>query len=508
MSPTDPLMVQDDAPGLPDVAGVPVRYRTAPLLALVVLALLPLAALTGLLAWSDAQADEYESSATGLPETVEAPSEPGTALTTTMIDYRRAPGALAQLGADNELFAAMEQLAAFIDAQSCLAVSVDGRKVGSWNGSVAVIPASTDKLLIAGAAIEILGADHTFATSVAALAPIDGVIDGDLYLIGGGDPLLVATDFPTADDPPEPAATTSLDALADEVVNAGITTIQGSIVGDASRYDDEFVNPSWGQGVAYVDAGPIGGLLVNDGQTVGRSGRQRDPGEAAAREFSRLLRDRGVAVSNRWASGVLEPGVPVIATVESAPLSTIVADMLARSDNDTAEMLLKEVAVADGAAGTTAAGLQVLDQTVRSWGAPMDAVVLADGSGLSTANRLTCDTLVSVLDHLEQTPALDGLAVAGRTGTLTDEFLGTAVEGNLSAKTGTLRNPPAEVDPPEVKALAGYVAATNGEVLEFALVLNGAGYVTEDGYRTFWAALAERLGNYPVGPDVATLGPR
>ena len=119
MNPTDPLMVPQDAPGSPDVAGVPVRYRTAPLLALVVLALFPLAALTGLLAWSDAQADEYESSATDPPETVEAPSEPGPALPTTMIDYRRAPGALAQLGADNELSAAMEQLAAFNRVSPC-----------------------------------------------------------------------------------------------------------------------------------------------------------------------------------------------------------------------------------------------------------------------------------------------------------------------------------------------------------------------------------------------------
>jgi len=508
MSATDPPMVPDDAPGLPDVAGVPVRYRTAPLLALVVLALLPLAALTGLLAWSDAQADEYESSSSELPETAEPISQPVPALTTAMIDFRRAPGATAQLGADNELFAAMEQLSVFIDARSCLAVSVDGRQVGSWNGSVAVIPASTNKLLIAGAAIEILGPDRRFATSVAAPVPVDGVVDGDLYLIGGGDPLLVATDFPTDDDPPERTATTSLDVLADAVVNAGITSIRGSIVGDGSRYDDEFANPSWGQGVPFVDAGPIGGLVVNDGQTVGRSGRQRDPGDAAAREFSRLLRDRGVAVSNGWASGVLAPGVPVIATVESAPLATIVADMLARSDNDTAEMLLKEIGVAGAAAGTTAAGLQILDQTVRSWGAPMDAVVLADGSGLSTANRLTCDTLVSVLDHLEQTPAVGGLAVAGRTGTLVDEFLGTPVEGELVAKTGTLRNPPADADPPEVKALAGYLDAANGQVLEFALVLNGAGYVTEDGYLPFWDALAERLANHPTGPDAATLGPR
>jgi serine-type D-Ala-D-Ala carboxypeptidase/endopeptidase (penicillin-binding protein 4) len=71
-----------------------------------------------------------------------------------------------------------------------------------------------------------------------------------------------------------------------------------------------------------------------------------------------------------------------------------------------------------------------------------------------------------------------------------------------------LVNPPADADPPEVKALAGYLDAPNGDVLEFALVLNGPGYVTADGYIPFWSALADRLANHPTGPDVATLGPR
>lgn len=491
-----------------DVAGVPLRYRRAPLFGLVALALVPVAALTVVLVWSDARADERELNSEAGTETFEPTTEPTAVLSTPILDYRRTPTILARQGADNELVISIEQLAAFVDARSCLAVSVNGRSVSSWNGDVPVIPASTNKLLIAGVATEVLGPDHRFTTSVAAVAPVDGVVDGDLYLVGGGDPLLVASGLSPADDAAAVSATTSLDVLADAVVGAGITSIGGAVVGDGTRYDDEFVNPTWASGVAFVDAGPIDGLVVNDGQTVGRSGRQRDPNEAAAREFSRLLGDRGVSISNGWRSGAIEPGVSEIATVDSAPLSVIVADMLTRSDNDTAEMLLKEIGYEAAGEGTTEAGLRVLDLTVRSWDAPMDDVVLADGSGLSTDNRLTCDTLVAVLDHLESTAAVDGLAVAGRSGTLIDEFLGTPVEGRLVGKTGTLINPPADVDPPEVKALAGYLDAPNGDKLEFALVLNGPGYVTADGYVPFWSALAERLAEFPAGPDAETLGPR
>jgi D-alanyl-D-alanine carboxypeptidase/D-alanyl-D-alanine-endopeptidase (penicillin-binding protein 4) len=149
------------------VPGVPVRYRRGPLVGLVLLALVPVAALTVLLVWSDTQADEHEAAAQA--EEFEPPSaavtaEPAPALTTSMVAYRRVPATLAKLGAENELALAMEQLAVFVDGRSCLAVAVDGRTVVSTNGDVAVIPASTTKLLIAGAAIELLGADHRFTT--------------------------------------------------------------------------------------------------------------------------------------------------------------------------------------------------------------------------------------------------------------------------------------------------------------------------------------------------------
>ena len=223
---------------------------------LIALGLVPVAALTALLVWSDQVADEHESRESVQAEPFRPPAEPNPALVTSMLDYRRTPSELASVGADNELSDVLDQLAAFIDARSCLAVSVDGRTVTSWNGDVAVIPAARRKLLIAGAAVEVLGADHRFVTSVAAPPPIEGVIDGDLHLVGGGDPVLVAADFPLGDD--APAAATTLETLADAVVAAGVDTITGAVVGDASRYDDEFVNPAWDDAVAYVDAGPIG----------------------------------------------------------------------------------------------------------------------------------------------------------------------------------------------------------------------------------------------------------
>ncbi|HSP27278.1 MAG TPA: D-alanyl-D-alanine carboxypeptidase, partial [Ilumatobacteraceae bacterium] len=240
-----------------DPPEVPVRYRFAPLVGLLLLALVPLAALTALLIWSDAQADEHEAVESSQPDRVESPTEPSPPLSTTMLAFRRAPVTLAGTGAANELAAAMDQLAVFIDPRSCLAVSVNGRPVGSWNGDVAVLPASTNKLLIAGAAVEVLGADHRFTTSVASPAAVEGVVEGDVFLVGGGDPLLVASGLPAEDDAPDPSATSTLDELADAVVGAGITSIRGAIIGDGTRYDAEFVNPTWADGVAYVDAGPI-----------------------------------------------------------------------------------------------------------------------------------------------------------------------------------------------------------------------------------------------------------
>ncbi len=495
-----------------DIVSGPVRYPATPFVALVAIMLVPVVALTALLTWSDGQADEHEAALAATPGGVTAPGvSPAAAapeLTTSLLSYRRMPSEMATVGDDNRLADVMDELAFYIDERSCLSVSVDGRPVTAHNADVAVIPASVHKLLVAAVATEVLGADRVFTTSVAASPVVDGRIDGDLYLVGGGDPLLVTNDYPIADDTYPEFNTTSLDGLADAVVAAGVTTIGGSVLGDGSRYDDEFFIPSWGAGVAGVDAGPYDALVVNDARALGRYGRQRDPNDAAAREFVRLLRDRGVVVGGGWSTGAADPSLPVLASIESQPLSAVLAEMLTTSDNDTAEMLLKEIGFNDAGIGTVAAGLDVVDRNLRAWGIPMDGVRLVDASGLSTDNRVTCAALLAVLRRVEGGPVAAGLPVAGRTGTLADQFVGTAMDGRLTAKTGTLSNPPADLDPPAVKSLAGYLDAADGSIIEFVMILNAPDISNPDLYGLYWSALGDRLASYPNGPDPSTVGPR
>jgi D-alanyl-D-alanine carboxypeptidase/D-alanyl-D-alanine-endopeptidase (penicillin-binding protein 4) len=496
-------------PGLDVVTG-PVRYRRGPFVALIACAAVPAVALTALLVWSDEQADEHAAALAVAPDdapsaaVVDAPASPE--LATGLLAFRRIPDQVATVGDDAVLADDLDELTAFVDDRSCLAVSVDGRAVLDHNATTPVIPASVHKLFVAAVALEVLGPDHRFTTSVLAPAPVDGVVDGDLVLVGGGDPLLVSADYPIEDDRFPAFNTSSLDALADAVAAAGVTTITGVVLGDGSRYDDEFVIPTWGPNVAFVEAGPYGALVVNDARTLGRTGRQRDPNEAAAREFRRLLTERGVQ-SGRFGVGVADGSMATIATIESAPLTDVVAEMLTTSDNDTAEMLLKELGVADIGAGTVAAGLNVVDRTLRSWEIPMDGVRLADASGLSSTNRATCAAVLALLARVAGSPVAEGLAVAGRTGTLQGEFLGTPVEGRLVAKTGTLGNPPDDLDPPAAKGLAGYLTAESGSTIEFVMLLNGPTIDDEDFYQPLWDALADRLASYPAGPEPATVGP-
>ena len=493
-----------------DVVTGPVRYRSTPLFALIGVALIPVVLLAALLIWSDAEADAHELATDG--ESVDQASAslarpPSPQLITPMIDYRRAPARVASVSDDNQFSMEMDQLYAFVGEQSCAAVAVDGRIVSTKNVTVPVIPASTHKLLVAAVALEVLGPEYRFSTSVTAPPAVEGVVDGDVHLVGGGDPLLTSDDYPIGDDRYPAFNTTSLGALADAVVAAGITSIRGSILGDGSRYDDEHVNPTWAPGIGYADAGPIDALVANDGRTLGRTGRQRDPATTAARELARLLAVRGVGISNGSDAGAVPEGEPVIASVQSAPLTDVVTEMLTTSDNDTAEMLLKELGFADSGVGSLAAGLNVVDRTLRTWNVPMEGVRLADASGLSSDNRLTCAAVLAVLDRGAATlPA--AMAVAGRTGTLAGEFVGSAVEGRLVAKTGTLGNPPVDVDPPEVKGLAGYLPTDTGQLMSFVLLLNAPGVAIEDGYLPFWDALAPRLAAYPAGGDLSVLGPR
>ena len=202
------------------------------------------------------------------PTTLTPPttSAPAAALTTPLLSFRRVPGLMAR---DLNGSAFGQQAQAFadtLDATSCLVVALDGVPVASHNPDLPVIPASNQKLLVGAAALAALGPDFTFTTDVrAATPPSGGVVAGDLYLVGGGDPLLTTDDFLGSNITlHEVINQTSLDTLADAIVAAGVTQVQGGIVADGSHFDDEFFRPSWSDDIRAIEAGPIDALLVND----------------------------------------------------------------------------------------------------------------------------------------------------------------------------------------------------------------------------------------------------
>lgn len=494
-----------------DVVTAPVRYRRMPMILLVLIAIVPTVGLIIGYRWLDDEADRYDAARVGddVTEFDEPEPEPNQrraiarALDTPVLQYRRVAQPVADLANTNQLRAELEPGLIFLDQNSCLAVSVGGLEVISHNPTGAVIPASTQKLLVAAVALEVLGAEYTFETTVLAPIVVDGVVDGDVYLVGGGDPLLVSSDVPIDEDG---FARTQLDLLADAFVASGIERVRGGVVGVGDRYDDEWAVDSWGDGVAGVDAGPYGALLVNDAFVLGRSSRQSDPNVAAARELRRLLDARDVRVSNSSGAGSVDGDVRVIGSVQSAPLTDIVAQMLTTSDNNTAEMLVKEIGVVASGQGTRLAGMAVVERTLREWGVPMQNVNLVDGSGLSPDNAATCAMMLSVIQRSAESPLVEGLAIAARTGTLVDEFVNSPLAGRLKAKTGTLGNPPFDEPPLASKALVGYVDAANGDTIEFALIVN-APILTTDSYRRLWSLYGDRLATYPAGPSVGDLQP-
>lgn len=529
-----------------DLVAEPIRYPRSPLIALLAIALVPTLGLYGLQRWADDEADQYEatrlavaeiegrSADRGLldpeldggvdadgngirddredpvPDEPEETAENGEAdsLTTGLFDYRRTPGAVADLASARQLGASIDPVFTFLGDQSCGAVSVGGSMISSVNLDLPVIPASNQKLLVAAVALEVLGPGYQFTTSVAVPPHVDGSVEGDIFLIGGGDPLLTSDDYPIDEDRSPAFNTTSLDVLADAVVAAGVTRIRGTVIGDGTRYDDEFVVPEWADGIAGVDAGPYDALLANDARVRGRSGRQSEPNEGAAREFARLLGNRGVRVDNGWGSGVTSTLVPIVGTVDSAPLSDVIAEMLVTSDNNTAEMLVKEIGFVAASSGTRVAGLQVMVDTLAELGLPIDGVLLNDGSGLSVSNRVTCALIIELLQGFADTPLAAGLPVAGQSGTLIDEFVDSPMAGRLTAKTGTLGNEPFDSDPPAVKALAGYVATPNASTIEFVMIANDTDISLPDKYRPLWDAFGDRVDTFPSGPDASSLGPR
>lgn len=472
---------------------VPRRARH-PVAVLAALAVVPAIGLAGLWVVADGRSDEVSVPVTSTTVAQALPA----ALSTPLLSARRAPSPMVSDRREDILIDAVQPLAATVDGGSCMAMGVDDRLIAGANTTTPVIPASNLKVVIAAAAVEILGAGTVFTTKVVGPAPVNGVVDGDVYLVGGGDPVLSEQWYTeiTPSHARPPINSTGVEALADALVAAGVTSISGGVVGDGSRYDDERYPPGWSDDIRRsIDGVAVGALVVND--SVSRSGALgTDPAASAAGTLTRLLEDRGIAVSGEASTGVAPADGVALATTTSQPLSAIVNEMLVTSDNLTAEMLVKEMGLTVSSKGTRVDGLQAVVDRIAQWGLPTDGVVLVDGSGLSRENRLTCEVLLAVLQRGAAVDVVgSGMATAGQDGsTLDGTFEQDGLTGLLRAKTGSLR---------EVKALCGYYVSGDDEV-EFVLILNGA---SAAGFAGPWDLLGTALLAANTAPTVEALSP-
>jgi D-alanyl-D-alanine carboxypeptidase/D-alanyl-D-alanine-endopeptidase (penicillin-binding protein 4) len=346
-----------------------------------------------------------------------------------------------------------------IGASGITVLSDTGTEVAERSGDKALAPASTMKVLTSLAALDLLGADHTFRTQVVSPAK------GKLVLVGGGDPLLTDKQSKSAATPASLAALAKATATA--LAAQGVKKV--SLGYDAGLFAGPDYSPLWKK-TWRVYLSRVSPLVVDEGRFNPWQSHPK-PALTAAKAFAARLEAAGIKVTGVRPAQAAQDATEV-AAVESAPLETIVRRTLKVSDNLAAEVLARHVALATGAepSFTGAAG------AVRTWLVEHDlwtgGMKIMDGSGLSARSRVTPSALAKAVVLSLNTPALGavaaGLPVAGRTGTLENRFNDAAERigrNNVHAKTGTL---------PGISALAGYLTTEDGDRLVFAVIANGA----------------------------------
>ena len=413
-------------------------------------------------------------------------------------------------------------------AKISIAISdlVTGNELFSLQADTGMNLASNAKLLTSIAALGTLGNGFRWRTSVF-IDPVDpaGVVTGDLYLRGRGDPLLTVS---------------HLEELADELLARGIRTIEGRLVLDTAYFDNDVEPPQFDEqpkersgfrapvaslgvarsaatikivadpgGTANVTIEPDTGtylqltkrevISVTEGRTRLRidaklkrdhveyevSGQIRygegswdlrrrvdDPARFAAEVFRRALAVRGISIRQRTiANGPVPPTAKLIAAHDSLPLPDVLRFMNKTSDNYVAESVLKtigaETRTTPGPA-TWADGVAGVRAYLMTLGLAPGSYRADNGSGLFAATEVSTHQLVKLLtaahaDYRIGPDLLGSLPIGGVDGTLGRRWRGQPAQGRVRAKTGTLD---------KVMSLAGYAAVDSRVPLAFAILVN------------------------------------
>jgi D-alanyl-D-alanine carboxypeptidase/D-alanyl-D-alanine-endopeptidase (penicillin-binding protein 4) len=418
-------------------------------------------------------------------------------------------------------------------------------------------PASNGKLLSSAAALEVLGPDYRFGTTVATDGVRHGaVLDGNLYLRGTGDPTMLAGDY--AD-------------LAAQVAASGIRTVRGDLVADDTWFDDVRLAPGWawddepyyydaqisaltiapdtdydagsvivrvapaaaGQPATVTLDPPTDDLRVENGATTGAPGSASTvsvdrehggntirvtgsvPAGAAADQeylavwnptafvasvFRRALAEHGVRVAGRTGYRATPAGARTLAGHESMPLSRLLVPFLKLSNNIHAETLVKAAGRKVSGQGSWDAGTRALAGALGGLGVDAAALLMVDGSGLSRMDQVAPDDLAALLLGARGKPWFaawyDALPIAGDP----DRMVGGTLR-NRMVGTPAAGNVHAKTGSyTGVSALSGYVTAADGEKLVFSLVENNA-LVGGSGVRPLEDAVAVRLATYRGADD-------
>jgi D-alanyl-D-alanine carboxypeptidase/D-alanyl-D-alanine-endopeptidase (penicillin-binding protein 4) len=341
--------------------------------------------------------------------------------------------------------------------------SETGAQLFSLRPDTSRILASNTKLFTSAAALGRLGADSTIATTLLGTGSLqpDGTWNGDLYLRGGGDPTFGDRRFNSAY-----GSDASVEAIAEQLADAGFTRVTGHVYGDESLFDSLRGGPESGYAFSVYIGAPLSALAFDRGLANQQgSAIQRRPARFAADRLRRALSVEGVSVAGGVGERATPSGAQQIAEVRSPPMATLARLTNVPSDNFFAETLLKDLGARARGRGTTAGGAA---SAMAYWNANGVFPRIADGSGLSRRNHTTPRQIVGLLDHMDRTAALavpfrGSLAVACRSGTLAGRMCGTAAAGRCRAKTGTLS---------DVSALSGYCDVGGARVLAFSIIMN------------------------------------
>ena len=347
-----------------------------------------------------------------------------------------------------------------------------GRTLYSYRPTVGRMPASNEKLYTTATALLRFGPTAQLQTAIYGVGSLasDGTFDGNLYLRGGGDPSFGSNTFDSYFYGKNVTGAT-MQSLVAQLVQRGIKSIDGYVYGDASYLDAARGTRPYHFQASFDLGSPLSGLEYNRGWTdLHGYSFQTNPPLYAAQQLLAALRAAHVKVMRKRAvAGTTPIGAPALASVSSPAMSTLIALTNTPSDNLFAETLIKDLGASFGGRGSTAAGAAVVRAELASEFGIQPT--LYDGSGLSRSDSSSPLDIVTVLEHMAGNADFVGsLAVAGETGTLQDEMVGTAAQGRCRGKTGTLSN---------VSALSGYCLARDGHTLVFSILQNYVNPYTE-----------------------------